>query len=127
MSLTLKTYVYKTIYPVNKKRTPVMLSNPFHNRIKTIRNNGIVHRNLNKSQTDYQHQLTPVEKAIIDAKSTCAVESSEDCVVAWDIVEELSRTAADKKQKEPIQLSNLESEDYADIDPSIEDSVIFDL
>ena len=52
MSLTLKTYVYKTIYPVNKKHTCVMLSNPFHNRIKTIRNNGIIHRNLNKSQNE---------------------------------------------------------------------------
>ena len=126
MSLTLKTNVYKTIYPLNKKRTCVMLSNPFHNRIKTIRNNGIVHRNLNKSQSNYQPQLTPVEKAILDAKSTCAVESSEDCVVAWDIVEELSRTAADKKQKEPLKVNNLE-EDYTDIEPSIEDSVIFDL
>jgi hypothetical protein len=104
-----------------------MSCNPFHNRVKTIRTNGIVHRNLNKVQSDYQHQLTPVEKAILDAKNTCAVESSEDCVVAWDIVEELSRTAADKKQKEPIKLNNLEGEDYADIEPSFEDSVIFDL
>lgn len=127
MSLTIKTYVYKTVYPINKKHICIMSCNPFHNRVKTIRTNGIVHRNLNKVQSDYQHQLTPVEKAILDAKNTCAVESSEDCVVAWDIVEELSRTAADKKQKEPIKLNNLEGEDYADIEPSFEDSVIFDL
>jgi len=41
---------------------------------------------------------SPVETAIDSARDTCESGSAGECAAAWDEVEELSASAADKKQ-----------------------------
>jgi hypothetical protein len=42
-------------------------------------------------------ERSPVETAIDNAKETCESGTTGECAAAWDEVEELSATAADKK------------------------------
>lgn len=108
------------------KYTPIMSKNPLQSYIKSIRNNNLLHCNVkikhnnNKSHTE---TLSELEKAIINAKTICAVETHQDCKVAWDIVEELSAAAANKKQKLITDFNDI----YLDLEPSFEDSDIFDI
>ena len=108
------------------KYTPIMSKNPSQSYIKSIRNNNLLHCNVkikynNKSHTE---TLSELEKAINNAKAICAVETHQDCKIAWDIVEELSAAAANKKQKSIINDFN---DIYLDLEPSFEDSDIFDI
>ena len=105
------------------KNTPIMSKNPLNSYIKSIRTNPIKHSNIPKSQLyNSNYENSELEKAIIYAETICPVKSKEDCKVAWDIVEELSAAMADKKQKQYVN-----DDIYVDLEPSFEDSDIFDI
>ena len=109
------------------KNTPIMSKNPLNSYIKSIRTNpikhSIKHNNITKSQIfNNNYYKSELEKAIIHAQTICTVETDEDCKIAWDIVEELSAAMADKKQKQYVN-----DDIYVDLEPSFEDSDIFDI
>ena len=109
------------------KNTPTMSKNPLNSYIKSIRTNpikhSIKHSNIPKSQLyNSNYKNSELEKAIIYAETICPVKSKEDCKVAWDIVEELSAAMADKKQKQYVN-----DDIYVDLEPTFEDSDIFDI
>jgi len=114
--------------------------------IKTIRTNGLKFRLANMSTAQITSQVirTSLETAIDDAKLICSKDDSKkDCNVAWDIVEELSATAANhkEKQKQAFKITPVLNKDDNDNkkdnkndndpddypEPTIDDSPIFDL
>jgi hypothetical protein len=104
-----------------------MCKKPLNSYIKSIRTNPIKHfikhNNITASQMiNNNYQNSELEKAIIYAETICPVKSKEECKIAWDIVEELSAAIADKKQKQYIN-----DDIYVDLEPTFEDSGIFDL
>jgi len=101
---------------------------PINIRVKTIRNQRITHQNLSQ-QKGYayvmNHRITPIEQAIKNAQEICNGNDKKACATAWDLVEELSAAAANKKQNK--QSSNDIEESFYDLEPSIEDSTLYDV
>jgi hypothetical protein len=99
---------------------------PMNIRVKTIRNQRVVHHNISdckKYPNILKYAATPLEQAIKNAQEICTGDDKHSCAVAWDVVEELSVAAADKKQEKKYKVDDIPN----DLEPTIDDSVIFDL
>lgn len=65
-----------------------------------------------------------VEAAIKDAEAACADGKASDCAAAWDVVEEVSAAAADKKAVEKENSDPLEQ--YCAEDPAADECRVYD-